>query len=81
MSDLAGVGKAVFDMRRDLDKLGECRKLLASPGLAEAMRDLIKEQALNVGKSDPFLEGILYFKGTPVVECEHLQDLEYAFVK
>jgi hypothetical protein len=80
MSELAGIAKAVDGMKRDLDRLGDCKKMLASPSLYEALRELYIEGALNVGKQPP-LNDTLYFKGAPVVECDHLQGMEYAFVK
>jgi len=82
MSDLADISKVVSNMQRDLQRLGECRKMLASPGLIEAMLNLHREQAAKLGMPDPTLEGAeLCFKGSPVIECEHLEDLEYAFVR
>ena len=82
MSDLSEIEKVVSDMRRDLEVLGDCKKMLASTGLVQAMLDLHREFAAHSGKStEDLFEGELYFRGSPVVECEHLQDLEYAFVK
>lgn len=81
MSDLADISKVVSDMRHDLDSLGDCKKMLASSGLVQAMLDLYKEQATYLGKSVSVPMGELYFRGSPVVECEHLEGLEYAFVK
>lgn len=81
MSDLADISKVISDMKRYLDSLGECKKMLASPGLVQAILGLHREQAEYLGKPDPTLTGTMYFKGTPVVECEHLEGLEYAFVK
>jgi len=83
MIELASVGQAVLNMHRDLERLGECKKLLASPGLVQAFRDLLKKRAVYVRDFEPvpMPTATLYFKGVPVVECEHLQDLEYAFVK
>ena len=78
MSELAGIAKAVDGMKRDLDRLGDCKKMLASPSLYESLLKLYAE-----GHDDPEIvrAGTLYFKGAPVVECDHLQGMEYAFVK
>ncbi len=81
MSDLADISKVVSDMKHDLDSLGDCKKMLASPGLVQSLLDLCKEQAEYLGKAAPAPIGELYFRGSPVVECEHLEGLEYAFVK
>ncbi len=79
--DLAKISKVVSDMKKDLFNLGDVKKMLASPSLIEAMRDLMIEGATNVGAPVPSRTGTLYFRGAPVVECDHLQGMEYAFVK
>jgi hypothetical protein len=81
MSNLADISKVVSNMHRDMDRLGECNKLIASPKLVGALRKLLTERALNIGQHEPDFTGVLYFRGTPVIECSQLQDLEYAFVK
>ena len=81
MSDLTDIAKVISDMRRDVDALGDCKKMLASSDLIEAMLDLHREVASLSGKAIPDSTAELYFRGTPVIECEQLQDLEYAFVK
>ena len=65
------IEKVVSDMRRDLEVLGDCKKMLASTGLVQAMLDLHREFAAHSGKStEDLFEGELYFRGSPVVECE-----------
>lgn len=81
MSDLADIAKVVADMKRDVDILGDCKKMLASADLVEAMLNLHRESAAFTGKPIPDSTAELYFRGSPVIECEHLQDLEYAFVR
>lgn len=79
--DIAKISKVLSDMKKDLFNLGDVRKMLASPSLIEAMRDLMIEGATNVSAPAPSRTGTLYFRGAPVVECDHLQGMEYAFVK
>lgn len=78
MKDLEDIAKAVTSMNRDLARLGDCKKLLASPTLYEAMLKLFAE-----GHDDPEIErsGTLWFRGTATIKCDHLQGMEYAFVK
>lgn len=81
MSDLADISKVVSEMQRDLHRLGECRKLLVSRDLSVALHALLRERAMDMANPERVLMGTMYFRGTLVVECDSLQDLEYAFVK
>ena len=81
MSYLADIAKVISDMKREVDVLGDCKKMLASADLVEAILDLHREHASLAGKPIPDSTAELYFRGSPVIECEHLQDLEYAFVR
>ena len=81
MIDLDTMAKTVRGMGRDLESLGDCKKMLASPTLYEAMVALHVEGAVNAGNPDPPVNGTLYFKGAPTIKCDHLQGMEYAFVK
>ena len=69
---------------RDLHRLGNCKKMLASPGLIKEFRGTIKN--LYPSYKDQVdgprpQDGQLYFQCVPVIECAHLDGLEYAFVK
>lgn len=81
MSDLEAIVRVVDGMRRDIESLGDVKKMLASPTLCEALRDLHAEAAWNAGSPYPPQIGTLYFRGSPVIECDHLQGMEYSFVK
>lgn len=81
MKDLEDIGKVVTSMRISLESLGDCKKLLVSPTLYEAMLDLYVEGAEGAENSEQIKAGTLYFRGSPTITCDHLQGMEYAFVK
>lgn len=77
MSTAIEIAKAFNSAVHDLHRLGECKKMLVSPQLLVGFRDLLVEQSPGI----PVLEGVIYFRGLPVVACVQLEDLEYSFVK
>lgn len=76
MSETLDVGRTLADATFDQHRLGECKKMLVSPRLMEGFRDAFKDREIRL----PIAETI-YIRGVPVVECEQLEGLEYAFVK
>lgn len=81
MKDLEAIGEVVTSMKRSLAALGDCRKLLVSPTLYDAMRNLHAEMAMGAEDREKMRNGTLYFRGSPTIACDHLQGMEYAFVK
>ena len=78
------VETAVSNATRDMNYLGECRKMLVSPLLFEAFRNRLEMYAMYnymADKAPVPKSGEIYFKGVPVAKCDQLQDLEYSFVK
>jgi len=76
MSETLDVGRTLADATFDQHRLGECKKMLVSPRLMEGFRDALKDREIRLP-----IVGIIYIRGVPVVECEQLEGLEYAFVK
>lgn len=82
MKDLEDIGKVITSMKVSLYRLGDCKKLLVSPTLYEAMLNLYSEGAESPESSEQIKTGgTLYFRGSPTIMCDHLQGMEYAFVK
>jgi len=78
---MIGVSKAIDDANCDLYSLGECKKMLVSPQFLIAFRGMLIKRAVDCGFHYLPSGEQMFFKGVPVVECDFLEDLEYAFVK
>ena len=75
------IGMVLVEAHRDLRRLGDCKKMLAAPELVQAFKDELDKRNQNLGFNRRAGTGELFFRGVPVVECEVLEGLEYAFVR
>jgi len=81
MTDIDDVEAAVVNLNRDLQRFGECGKILMSPRLFEALRCKLEFQGSYLGLPGMPKGGTVLFQGVPILECVLLQDLEYALVR
>ena len=77
MSTALDIARVFNSAVHDLHRLGDCKKMLVSNQLLTGFRDMLMSGDCAI----PVLTGVIYFKGVPVVECDQLHELEYAFVK
>lgn len=77
------IGTVLVEAHRDLHRLGQCEKMLASPDLVQAFKEKMMKQQddLYLDARKPRRTGKLFFMGVLVVECEILEGLEYAIVR
>ena len=77
------IGTVLVEAHRDLHRLGQCEKMLASPDLLQAFKEKMMKQQddLYLDVRKPRSTDKVLFMGVPVVECEVLEGLEYALVR